>query len=270
MEQAILDISAVLPAEQGDPLVQRRLDDAPWPPNVPLAAYKDAKCEIVEGQVHGIQQIRRFMFDNLLGSAPEALREIVWATAMPYDCRRQLVLNIYHEHHADFARLQGMADSDPISEKQRLQLAMKEATTILGLQNSHDTHTRIPYSRLEQHKGRLAELWPTLWELLGQPRKAINRKDQGTTKLKEIPRLCRKYQVVFRRFSGYKLNATDKGRKEDYEWQLTLDNKMPHMLDIVHAVTLAAAPVADQGVGPSDMIMQGVARQNPSLSLGTT
>ena len=132
MEQAILDISAVLPAEQGDPLVQRRLDDAPWPPNVPLAAYKDAKCEIVEGQVHGIQQIRRFMFDNLLGSAPEALREIVWATAMPYDCRRQLVLNIYHEHHADFARLQGMADSDPISEKQRLQLAMKEATTILG------------------------------------------------------------------------------------------------------------------------------------------
>jgi len=102
----------------------------------------------------------------------------VWATAMPYDCRKQLVLNIYHEHHADFARFQGVADSDPISEKQRLQLAMKEATTILGLQNSHNTHTRIPYSRLEQHKGRLAELWPTLWELLGQPRKAINRKDQ--------------------------------------------------------------------------------------------
>jgi hypothetical protein len=268
MQQAILDINAVPPAEQGDPLVLRRLDDARWFPNIPLAAYKDAKCEIVDGQVHGIQQIRRFMFDSLLGSAPEALRERVWAKAMPDGCR-QLVLNIYHENHADFARLHGMADSDSLSEKQRLQLAMKKATTILGLQSSHDTHTRIPLSRLEQHKERLAELWPILWELLGQPKKAINRKDQGTSTLKEIPRLCRKYKVVFRRFSGYKLNAKDKGRTEDYEWQLTLDNKMPHMLDVVQAVTLEAAPTADHGVGPSDMIVQGAGQQSPSLSLGT-
>lgn len=70
---------------------------------------------------------------------------------MPEDCR-QLVLNIYHEDHADFARLHGMADSDSLSEKQRLQLAMKKATTILGLQSSHDTHTSIPLSRLEEHK----------------------------------------------------------------------------------------------------------------------
>ena len=269
MGQAILDVSAFPPAEQGDPLVQRRLDDARWLPNIPLAVYKDAKYEIAEGQVHGIQPIRRFLLDTLLGSVPEALRERVWATAMPDDCARQFLLNIYHEHHADFARLQGMADSGSISEKQRLQLAMKEATTMLGLQSSHDTHTRIPRSHLKQHKERLAELWPTLWKLLGQPKKAIKRKDQGTTTLGESPRLCRKYRVVFRRFSGYKLNAKDTGRTEDYEWHLTLDNNMPHMLDVVHAVTIEAEPAADHCVGPSDMIMQGMARQRPSLLLGT-
>lgn len=70
MQQAILDINAVPPAEQGDSLVLRRLDDARWSPNIPLAAYKDAKCQIVDGQVLGIQQITRFVFDSLLGSAP--------------------------------------------------------------------------------------------------------------------------------------------------------------------------------------------------------
>lgn len=86
MGQAILDVSAFPPAEQGDPLVQLRLDDAGWLPNIPLAAYKDAKYEIAEGQVHGIQPIRRFLLDTLLGSVPEALRERAWATAMPDDC----------------------------------------------------------------------------------------------------------------------------------------------------------------------------------------
>ena len=44
MQQAILDINAVPPADQGDPLVLRWLDDARCFPDIPLAAYKDAKC----------------------------------------------------------------------------------------------------------------------------------------------------------------------------------------------------------------------------------
>ena len=57
MGQAILDVSAFPPAEQGDPLVQRRLDDARWLPNIPLAAYKDAKYEIAEGRNPANQKV---------------------------------------------------------------------------------------------------------------------------------------------------------------------------------------------------------------------
>ena len=249
-------------AWQPDRLAQRVLFDEKTRPHVP--DYHSISLVVQNGILYDYYPAKKYLFDGMLGpNVPAEVRARLWDPVMTIPHYANRLRNLCDEAAAYYPAMEKlllrepgpavyMHTTSPSCHRVRwaILLAVHNFCTLVGLVNSHDTTVVVLQSVLEEQEEALNNNLRHLWTHKYMTPNRRNTTRPGAKDQQSMVRLGRNIGQVFRKFSGYELEAKQdgpqprksksnpNGGKRRYKWQLELCPKLTLIPEIIRAVTL--------------------------------